>query len=198
MWLSTLLAILACVALLVIIGVLALFLIPLTLLSLSSPPKTNHEQLFGSVSHTRTKPTLHSFTYPIWFTFLKLNPDAVDDASLLAEETFAEAHAGSPFRSLLSSLVRFEPEKHLVNERKSSPGANLVSIVCELVRSRAPGLTPLPTPELISTGNMSVVLLTTPVVFGYGFNPVSFYYFLQDKKIVCIVGEVANTPWQEQ
>jgi DUF1365 family protein len=45
-----------------------------------------------------------------------------------------------------------------------------------------------------------VRLLTHLRYFGYGFNPVSFYYCFdkQDESLECIVAEVNNTPWGEQ
>ena len=43
-------------------------------------------------------------------------------------------------------------------------------------------------------------LLTHLRYFGYGFNPVSFYYCYdrEDKQLQTIVAEVSNTPWGEQ
>ena len=42
-------------------------------------------------------------------------------------------------------------------------------------------------------------LLTHPRYFGYGMNPVSFYYCFdaQDQRVEWIVAEVTNTPWGE-
>jgi len=43
-------------------------------------------------------------------------------------------------------------------------------------------------------------LLTHPRYFGYGFNPVSFYYCFDasDTRVEAIVAEINNTPWGEQ
>ncbi len=43
-------------------------------------------------------------------------------------------------------------------------------------------------------------LLTHPRYFGYGFNPVSFYYCFdaQDTRVEAVVAEINNTPWGEQ
>lgn len=43
-------------------------------------------------------------------------------------------------------------------------------------------------------------LLTHLRYFGYGFNPVSFYYCFDenDEKLECVVAEVNSTPWGEQ
>ena len=43
-------------------------------------------------------------------------------------------------------------------------------------------------------------LLTHLCYFGYGFNPVSFYYCFDatDSHVECAVAEVNNTPWGEQ
>ena len=43
-------------------------------------------------------------------------------------------------------------------------------------------------------------LLTHLRYFGYGFNPVSFYYCFDhaDERVVCMVAEVNNTPWGER
>ena len=45
----------------------------------------------------------------------------------------------------------------------------------------------------------SVCLLTHPRYFGYGFNPVSFFYcFDANERLDTIVAEVNNTPWGER
>ena len=43
-------------------------------------------------------------------------------------------------------------------------------------------------------------LLTNPHYFGYGFNPVSFYYCFDaaDRRVEAVVAEINNTPWGEQ
>jgi hypothetical protein len=43
-------------------------------------------------------------------------------------------------------------------------------------------------------------LLTAPRLFGYGFNPVSFYYCFDadDREIEAVVAEINNTPWGER
>lgn len=44
-----------------------------------------------------------------------------------------------------------------------------------------------------------VRLLTQPRYFGLSFNPLSlFYCFDEDESLICIVGEVHNTPWNER
>jgi hypothetical protein len=45
-----------------------------------------------------------------------------------------------------------------------------------------------------------VRLLTHPRYFGYGFNPISFYYcYAEDgETLEAIIGEVTNTPWKER
>jgi DUF1365 family protein len=51
----------------------------------------------------------------------------------------------------------------------------------------------------IQSADIKVFLMTHWKYFGFSFNPVS-YYFLYDKdeKIICIISEVHNTPWNEK
>ncbi|MFT4841459.1 MAG: DUF1365 family protein [Planctomycetota bacterium] len=45
----------------------------------------------------------------------------------------------------------------------------------------------------------AVRLLTALRCFGYGFNPVSFYYcFDQQDQLVAVLAEITNTPWHER
>jgi DUF1365 family protein len=82
------------------------------------------------------------------------------------------------------NLAWFNRKKHLGNPQQS-----LKQSVIELVQQRS-GIT-LDGP---------VRLLTHLSYFGYGFNPVSFYYCFDKsgKKLQVIVAEVNNTPWNEQ
>ncbi len=82
------------------------------------------------------------------------------------------------------SLARFRRSDHFGDERKP-----LKEAVCDLVESET-GCRPAG----------PVRLLTHLRYFGYGFNPVSFYYCFDTRgeKVEHIVAEVNNTPWNEQ
>jgi DUF1365 family protein len=69
------------------------------------------------------------------------------------------------------------------------PRRDLGDCVRELVRERA-GI----------DADGPIRLLTHPRHFGYGFNPVSFYYCFDaaDRELVAIVAEINNTPWGER
>jgi len=42
-------------------------------------------------------------------------------------------------------------------------------------------------------------MLTNPRYFGYGFNPVSFYYCHDDQgELAAVIAEITNTPWKQR
>jgi DUF1365 family protein len=83
-----------------------------------------------------------------------------------------------------SAVARFRREDHL--GPKTEP---LSDSVRDLVEQQA-GIRPAG----------PIRLLTNLSYFGYGFNPVSFYYCFSadDSSVEFIVAEVNNTPWGEQ
>ncbi|MDX1498254.1 MAG: DUF1365 domain-containing protein [Woeseiaceae bacterium] len=126
----------------------------------------------GRVRHTRTRPALHSFSYRLFMMYLDLD----ELPGLFAGRWFWSAER--------RALARFRREDHL-----GPPDRPLADAVRDLVA--------------LETGRRPrgpIRLLTNLSYFGYGFNPVSFYYcFAEDGETVeTIVAEVNNTPWGEQ
>lgn len=50
----------------------------------------------------------------------------------------------------------------------------------------------------IAVGRLRTFLLTQPASFGYGFNPVNFYFCLREGGLVAVLLQVTNTPWGER
>ena len=132
-----------------------------------------HSRLFcGQVRHRRHTPVAHSFRYALFMLYLDL-----DELPALFRRYWLWS-ASRP------ALARFRREDHLGDE-----STDLAGEVRRLVRERT-GI------EL----DGPIRLLTNLRYFGYGFNPVSFYYCFDrhDKRPEVIVAEVNNTPWGEQ
>lgn len=47
-------------------------------------------------------------------------------------------------------------------------------------------------------GVNKIFLLTTPRIFGFCYNPVSFYYCFRNNNLKAIVSDINNTPWNEK
>lgn len=126
----------------------------------------------GQVRHRRTTPVRHAFRYPLFMVYLDL------------------AELGRVFRGrwlwscTRPALARFAREDHL-----GDPQTDLAESVRDFVE-HAGGRRP----------DGPIRLLTQLRHFGYGFNPVSFYYCFdrEDRALDCIVAEVNNTPWGER
>jgi DUF1365 family protein len=126
---------------------------------------------FGTVVHRRKAPVAHAFRYRIGMVCL-------DVADLSGARNLAPL-----FGRERRGIVSWRRRDHF-----GDPGVSLDSAVRDLVRERS-GLR-LEGP---------VRLLTSPRVFGYGFNPISFF-FCHDGAgaLECIVAEVTNTPWGQR
>jgi len=126
----------------------------------------------GWIRHRRFAPRDHVFRYALYMLYVDLDelPELFDDRWLWSAR-----------RPALAWLRR---EDHL-----GDPAVPLRDAVAELVEART-GRAPAG----------PIRLLTHPRYFGYGMNPVSFYYcFDEDGKTVeTIVAEVHNTPWGER
>lgn len=124
----------------------------------------------GLVSHTRSEPVRHRFRYRLFMMYVDL-----DELPAL----FARRWFWSISRP---AIARFRREKHL-------GVGDLGSAVRDRVET-----------ETGSRPQGPIRLLTNFCYFGYGFNPVSFYYcFAADGETVqAVVVEVNNTPWGEQ
>lgn len=124
----------------------------------------------GQVSHTRTVPVRHEFKYRMFMMYVDL-----DELPTLFDRRWLWSVSGP-------AIARFRREKHLgVGELKDAVRDKVAA---------ATGFTP----------KGPIRLLTNFSYYGYGFNPVSFYYcFAADgENIQAIVVEVNNTPWGEQ
>ena len=126
----------------------------------------------GWVRHRRFAPRGHAFRYRLFMMYLDL-------AEL--DEVFRGRWLWSTQRS---ALARFNRADHL-----GSADVPLDQAVRDLVEQRT-GQRP----------DGPIRLLTHLRYFGYGFNPVSFYYCFDaaDTRVDTIVAEVNNTPWGEQ
>jgi uncharacterized protein len=126
----------------------------------------------GSVRHRRHEPAGHAFRYRLALLWLDL--DEVD-----------EVFRG---RWFWSAGARRAPVHWRRGDHQGDPTRDLRDCVRELVRERAG----------VDAGG-PVRLLTHPRHFGYGFNPVSFYYcYGLDGELAAIVAEINNTPWGER
>lgn len=132
----------------------------------------NSKLYVGQVNHRRHTPTKHEFKYSMFMLLLDLDelPHLFDRYLLWSARRF--------------NIAWFNRNKHFGPADKT-----LKSSIYELVEQQS-GIT-LDGP---------VMLLTHLSYFGYGFNPVSFYYCYDKNasEIRAIVAEVNNTPWGEQ
>lgn len=126
----------------------------------------------GSVRHRRFQPVAHAFRYGLFQLYLDL--DELDTV-------FRGRWLWSAKRP---ALAWFRRDDHL-----GDPAVPLKQAVQDLVEAhtgRRPG--------------GPIRLLTHLRYFGYGFNPVSFYYCFDaaGDRLETIVAEVNNTPWGER
>ena len=132
----------------------------------------NSKLYVGQVNHRRHTPTKHEFQYRMFMMLLDLDelPSLFDDYLLWSARRF--------------NIAWFNRRNHYGAAEKS-----LKSSIIELVKS-----------EANITLDGPIMLLTHLSYFGYGFNPVSFYYCYDHtgKELRAIVAEVNNTPWGEQ
>lgn len=124
----------------------------------------------GRLSHTRTAPVRHRFRYRLFMMYIDLD----ELPSLFTRRWF--------WSTSRPALARFRREKHLGE-------GDLQTAVRDRVATET-GRRP----------EGPIRLLTNFCYFGYGFNPVSFYYcFAADgETLQAVVVEVNNTPWGEQ
>lgn len=126
----------------------------------------------GWLRHRRAAPRPHAFAYPLFMMYLDLNE---------LDEVFAGRWCWSTRRR---ALARFDRSDHL-----GDAAVPLADAVRDLVAAQ--------------TGRRPagpIRLLTHLRYFGYGFNPVSFYYCWDaaDREVEAIVAEVHNIPWRER
>ncbi len=132
-----------------------------------------HSRLYvGQVKHCRHTPAQHSFRYSIFMLYLDL-----DELPVLFKHRWL-------WSAQRPAIARFRREDHL-----GESSCDLATSVRLLVKERTG-----------TTLNGPIRLLTNLRYFGFGFNPVSFYYCFDEtgENVEVIVAEVNNTPWGEQ
>ncbi|MDZ7804521.1 DUF1365 domain-containing protein [Thiohalophilus sp.] len=126
----------------------------------------------GRVRHRRFVPQEHAFDYRLFMLYLDLDelPGLFDRFGLWSARRF--------------NLAWFRRADH-----HGDPAVPLADAIRQLVEQQT-GHRP----------NGPIRLLTHLRYFGYGFNPVSFYYCFDpdDQHLEYLVAEVNNTPWGEQ
>lgn len=132
----------------------------------------NSRLYFGDIRHRRLHPRPHDFNYRLFMVYLDL--DEI--------ETVFRGHWFWSSRG--PNLAWFRREDYLGESRSS-----LREAVCDTV-TEAGGPRP----------RGAIRMLTHLRYFGYGFNPVTFYYcFTPDgQSVESIVAEITNTPWDER
>ena len=126
----------------------------------------------GRVRHRRFTPAENGFSYSLFMLYLDLSelPALFDRHWLLSARRF--------------NLAWFRRADHLGD--LAVPLATAVRDLVQAETGRRPA--------------GPIRLLTHLRYFGYGFNPVIFYYCFdeQDQRVETIVAEVNNTPWGER
>lgn len=126
----------------------------------------------GAVQHRRHEPVRHDFRYHLCLAFLDL--DELPHLDGLEPLWGYEKRAPISFRR---------------TDHFGDPRLALDQVVRDVVGQRTG-----------SRPSGPIRLLTCPRLFGYCFNPLSFYfcYGANGSEIECIVAEVTNTPWLER
>lgn len=126
----------------------------------------------GWVRHRRVTPRPHAFTYPLFMSYLDLS----ELGSLFEGRWFWSATR--------PALAWFKRSDYLGDAARP-----LDECVRELVAERT-GTAP----------RGPIRLLTHLRMFGFAFNPVSFYYCFDPsgEQVEVVVAEVSNTPWNER
>ena len=125
----------------------------------------------GQVRHRRKSPRTHQFSYKLFMSYLDLDelPTLFNRYWLWSAKRF--------------NLAWFKRSDHLGDPAQS---------LSESVRNRVEQ----------ETGHRPmgrICLLTHLRYFGFGFNPVSFYYcYDKNEQLHSIIAEVSNTPWKER
>ena len=121
----------------------------------------------GTLVHTRRQPSENVFRYGVCFFVIDL-----DELSVL-ERRLALFSATGP-----NATPALEPRSPRGSEPSRS-GDNVLAFLAE---------------HGIDLEGGRILLLTNLRVFGYVFNPVSFYYcYAEDDTLTCMIAEVSNT-----
>ncbi len=127
--------------------------------------------LMGSVSHHRIQPVTHCFSYPL--SMVMLDVDAL-------ESTFEQSRWWSLERFNLISFYR--------RDYIRPAGLDLKSAVIQQIET-----------QLGESFSGKVYLLTHPRYLGFVFNPVSFYFCVNEQgSLDYLLADINNTPWNER
>ena len=128
----------------------------------------------GTVSHTRTSPTLHRFKYSFFQIWLDIErPELVDNISRF-------------WSSKKNNLVRFNRNNYLPNAGNET--STLRQNICKKIKQQTG-----------KTFQGKTYLLASLSYWGYCYNPVSFYIcYDQEGNLEFILSEIHNTPWGER
>ncbi|MET0377358.1 MAG: DUF1365 domain-containing protein [Spongiibacteraceae bacterium] len=126
----------------------------------------------GTVRHRRFAPAAHAFTYRVFMLYLDLDEidHVFDGVPLWSSQRWAPA--------------RFRRADYFGDA--SRPLAACVREACAAALGERP--------------NGPIRMLTNLRYFGYGNNPVTFYYCFDATatRVECVLAEVTNTPWHER
>lgn len=124
----------------------------------------------GRVNHRRVYPLTHNLSFNCWLTLV--------DLSSHSEVIFASKVLGFCLR-----------EKDYLNSSNGTnkPVLSLYDKICELVAQR-----------LGYDFGGKIFLLANMRQWHFCFNPVSFYFCVDDGKLAAIIAEITNTPWSEK
>lgn len=167
----------------------------------------------GRVFHVRQRPKIHSFQYPLTFSVVDLDEACglfgnravaadcstmnIDDKKQLLDTEVCNSR-GKLWP--LSTLMLLRDEDHLKNGEGLPTTAttmrqlSMKDRVINLLHERTNGKL-----NLKEQPSRKILLVTHLMYFGYCFNPVSFFFVLNQHQdeIEAIVVEVSNTPWNE-
>ncbi len=120
----------------------------------------------GVLSHKRLSPVVHSFKYK--HTMLLINLDDIEPIQKLPNF----------FRYNRFGVLSIR-DSHYIDNSSNSINSKILKIFGNEIRNSEVS---------------KCMLLTTPAVFGYSFNPVSFYFLMNDfNQVIGCASEVRNT-----
>lgn len=137
-------------------------------------PSTRTALYRGRVSHARTSPATHAFSYTTYM--LALDLDELDEAR--------DTQRWMPVLGVERAAPLSFRRRDYLGEASRPLKESILDVVERDLGVRPGG---------------RVVLLTHVRVLGFVFNPVSFYYcYGGDGALAAVVAEITNTPWRER
>jgi DUF1365 family protein len=122
----------------------------------------------GLIAHNRTSPSNNKFSYRYAMLFLDLDK---------IKETFDHSWLWSLDRFNLGSFFQKDYFRKTKNLK--------ADLILHLEKKKI-------------TGIDQIFILTTPRIFGFCYNPVSFYYCFKSGQLMTIISDIHNTPWNER